>query len=162
VSLSVRAPGLATLVLAMLVAACTPSAATPAPTATPVASTDTGTGEIQLDGTSWLLIGYTSPGGSHFTVPMSITPTLVFGDGTVTGNAGCNTFGGTWTLEGEDFDVTGPLESTGNPCEDPGATIEKAYLANLDLMNRVELRGENLFMSKTDALPDLEFIPAAG
>jgi heat shock protein HslJ len=147
---------------AVALGACSP-AATPAPTATPVASTGTGTGTeaLQLAGTSWLLVGYTSPvNGANFTVPMSITPTLVFGDGTANGNAGCNTFSGSWSLEGDVLEFTGPVTSTEVACENPGKTIEAAYLANLALVDRVQMRGENLFMYQADGLTELEFMPA--
>ncbi len=144
---------------AMVLAACSPAAATPAPTSAPDGSA--GTGDIELAGTSWLLVGFTSPtDGAEFTVPMSITPTLVFAESTANGNAGCNTFSGNWTVEGDTIDFTGPVTSTQVACEDPGKSIEAAYLANLALVDRVEMRGENLFMYKADALPELEFMPA--
>jgi heat shock protein HslJ len=145
---------------AVALGACSP-AATPAPTATPVTSTGTGSEALQLAGTSWLLVGFTSPtDGANYTVPMSITPTLVFGDGTADGNAGCNTFSGSWSLEGDVLEFTGPVTSTEVACENPGKAIEAAYLSNLALVDRVEMRGENLFMYKADALPELEFMPA--
>jgi len=149
------------LLAAVALAACSPAAATPAPTATSGASAGTGSEEIQLAGTKWLLVGFTSPtDGANFTVPMSITPTLVLGDGTASGNAGCNTFTGSWSVEGDVIEFTGPVTSTEVPCEDPGKSIEVAYLSNLGLVDRVEMRGENLFMYKADALPELEFMPA--
>jgi heat shock protein HslJ len=93
---------------------------------------------------------------------MAITPTLMFGDGTANGNAGCNTFTGTWTLEGDVIAFGGPVESTGNPCEDPGGTIEKAYLTNLGLVNRVQMNGENLVLHQAqgEGFAALEYVPA--
>ncbi len=165
----VRASRRAGLLLSVLVvAACGSAAPTLAPTTTPAlpvtpapsATFAPGTGDVALAGTSWLLVGYTSPDGKHFTVPMAITPTLVFGPELAQGNAGCNVFGSPWTLEGDVLDFPGPLDSTAMACEEPGSTVEKAYLANLALVDRVALDGENLVMTQSDGMAALEFVPA--
>jgi len=77
----------------------------------------------ELPGTSWVL---TEMGGTADFA--NIVPTLEFGgDGTVSGFAGCNTFTGTYTVDGASV-TFGPLASTKIGCEPPASTVETGYL----------------------------------
>jgi heat shock protein HslJ len=128
--------------LALLVAACGSSAATP--TSTPSATTAAPAASLELAGTSWRLTRYLSPDGAVFTVPAAVTPLAEFTADQVSGNAGCNTFNGPFTLgagnatEGQAIEL-GPLMSTKMACQDPMATVETAYLAALDVVNMAAL-----------------------
>jgi heat shock protein HslJ len=80
----------------------------------------------ELPGTSWNLVelGGSVPAGDA-------KETLVFGaDGTVHGNAGCNTFNGTPTIDGSTIRF-GPLATTRMACPEPAMSVESAYLAGL-------------------------------
>ncbi len=80
----------------------------------------------ELPGTSWVL---TEMGGTADFA--NILPTLAFGgDGTVSGFAGCNTFNGTYTVEGSSL-TFGPLASTKIGCERPASAVETEYLGAL-------------------------------
>src|SRR4051794_11572592 len=99
----VRRSPVARLVLAVvtvlaLVAACGGA------TATPAASL----GPIDLDGTSWRLIGYLTPDGTHFTVPAAVTPGASFSGGQFQGQTGCNTASGPYTQDGTSISI-GPI-----------------------------------------------------
>lgn len=174
VARSARAVALLAVALGVALGACSPAAATLPPAsaaATPAASASApaagasadapgaSAAALQLAGTSWLLVGYVSPTGTHFTVPMAVTPTLVFGPTTVDGNAGCNTFNGTWTLDGEVLALA-KVGWTEIACPEPGATVEKAYLANLALVDRASRNGDNLVLRQADGFAALEFVPA--
>jgi len=151
-------PAATALVLALAVAACG-SAATPAPTGGPSVA-PTSAGPMSLNGTSWLLIDYTSPSGTNFTVPMAITPTLVFEADRATGNAGCNTFSASYTVTGNALKF-GPATATQMACQEPIASVEKAYVATLAVVDTVTMKGPNLVMTQANGLAGLEFVPAA-
>ena len=128
--------------LAVLVAACGSSAATPTPA--PSATSATPAAPLELAGTSWRLTKYLSPDGAVFTVPAAVTPLAEFTADQVSGNAGCNTFNGPYTLGAGDATAgqaieLGPLMSTKMACQDPMATVETAYLAALDVVNMAAL-----------------------
>jgi heat shock protein HslJ len=118
------------------VAACSGGAATPAPSAPAAASASAGA--LELDGTSWLLTDYISPDGAVFTVPAAVTPLLAFEGGNLTGNAGCNTFSSTYTVTGDAIEI-GPIMSTKMACEEPMASVEAAYLAALESIDKVAI-----------------------
>jgi heat shock protein HslJ len=121
---------------AAAVAACSGGAATPAPSASAAASASAGA--LELDGTSWLLTDYVSPDGAVFTVPAAVTPLLAFEGGNLTGNAGCNTFSSTYTVTGDAIEI-GPIMSTKMACEEPMASVEGAYLAALESIDKVAI-----------------------
>ena len=105
-------PLLALLALAALaVAACGGGAATASPAPSAEASSAISTAPVELAGTNWLLIRYLSPDGALFTVPAAITPKAAFTADTMSGNAGCNTFSGGYTLTGQDLKLD-PMAST--------------------------------------------------
>lgn len=90
--------------------------------------TDPATG---LSGTSWNLaeIG----GTADFA---RIVPTIEFAaDGIVSGFAACNTFSGTYTIDGDAI-ALGPLATTKMACERPASAVEAEYLTALSGVTR--------------------------
>jgi len=96
-----------------------------------------------LAGTGWVL---EELGGATL---VDVEPTVTFGgDGTVTGSSGCNTFSGTYTLDGATVSF-GPLATTKMACSDPTMFVESAFLAamagvtgwSLDGAGRLVLEG---------------------
>jgi heat shock protein HslJ len=80
----------------------------------------------ELPGTSWTLLDLA---GDTLTVP---APTIAFGaDGTISGSGGCNTFNGTYTIDGSAISF-GPLATTRMACPDDVMAVEDAYLLALD------------------------------
>jgi heat shock protein HslJ len=122
--------------VAATVAACGGAAATPAASTSAAASASAGA--LELDGTSWLLTDYVSPDGAVFTVPAAVTPLLAFEGGNLTGNAGCNTFSSTYTVTGDAIEL-GPIMSTKMACAEPMASVEGAYLAALESVDKVAI-----------------------
>lgn len=91
--------------------------------------------ERHLDKTSWVLTTYND------SRPIEGTrPTIQFEDGQVSGNAGCNHYGGSYQIEGDviSFDA---LFSTEMACMDPDGVMaqERTYLELLRSAQRFEL-----------------------
>ena len=128
--------------LVVVVAACSSGgAATAAPASGAASESAAASGSaapVSLDGTTWLLTDYISPDGQSYTVPAAVTPQLAFAGGNLTGNAGCNTFNASYTVSGDTIEI-GPIMSTKMACEEPMATVEAAYLAALDSVNKVAI-----------------------
>jgi heat shock protein HslJ len=146
---------LAGLVIALLVAACTSSTATPSPAASASPGASGGSG---LDGT-WVLTKYTSPDGTSFTVPAAVTPTLTLQGNAASGNAGCNTFNAIATITPTTITFS-QVASTKIACQDPMATVEAAYLQALNLQTSYTLSGDTLTMQGPGGNPSLTFIRA--
>lgn len=98
---------------------------------------------LDLAGTGWVL---EELGGVTL---VDVEPTLTFGgDGTVTGSSGCNTFSGTYALDGPTL-TFGPLATTKKGCADPTMFVESAFLAamggitdwSVDAAGRLVLKG---------------------
>jgi heat shock protein HslJ len=135
------------LALVALVAACGGASATPAPSL----------GPIDLNGTSWRLIGYLSPTGTHFTVPAAVTPGATFKDGQWTGDTGCNQASGAFTQDGTSIAI-GPITATKKACQDPMATVETAYLAAIATVDTAVGNQSTLLLKKSDGFTALEFV----
>ena len=89
-----------------------------------------------LPGTEWRLVDL--DGSAEFDA--SLAPQLTFADdGTLAGFAGCNTYNGSFTLDGSTIDI-GPLATTKMACAPPGSDIEAAYLPALDAVGSWEIR----------------------
>ena len=80
---------------------------------------------VGLVGTSWALVEMDDT--ADFA---RLVPTIEFGDGTVSGFAGCNTFTGSYTAD-ESTITIGPLATTKIGCDRPASAVETAYLAGL-------------------------------
>jgi heat shock protein HslJ len=126
-------------VVGLAVAACGGAAATASPVASAAAAGGAvSTAPVELAGTNWLLIRYLSSDGALFTVPAAITPKASFTADTMSGNAGCNTFSGGYALTGQDLKLD-PMAATMMACEEPIASVEKAYLAALNVVDKAAL-----------------------
>jgi heat shock protein HslJ len=94
-------------------------------------------------GTSWRLESY---GPANAPVPAAAKPaTIAFGaDGSVSGSTGCNSYGGSYTLDGERL-TFGPLVGTLIACPEEDITQqERELLGALQGTVRYELAGGKL------------------
>jgi len=88
-----------------------------------------------LPGTGWQLVDL--DGSADFDA--ALAPELTFADdGTLAGFAGCNTYNGSFTLDGGSIDI-GPLTMTEMACPPPASDIEAVYLPALDAVGRWEI-----------------------
>lgn len=103
-----------TTILVLLMTACTPTAAPDSP---------------DLDGTNWELTGYGDP--DNLTPPVDGSQiTLEFTDGQVSGNASCNSYSGSYTLDGSRLTI-GELATTLMACLDDDIMAQEAAYTNL-------------------------------
>lgn len=110
-----------------------------------------GASSIELEGTSWTLRQIRSKD-----VVSEKTATLFFAGDQVHGNATCNQFRGSYTVDGTDLSF-GPLASTMMACPEMG--VETAYLAALGEIAGYRTEGERLILSNADGEGILAFEP---
>ncbi len=137
------------LVAALAVAACGSSGATTAPSSAAASGNP-------YEG-SWLLTVYTSPDGTEKNVPVAVTPTLIISGDSVTGNAGCNTYSSSMTVDGDTV-TFGPVQSTQLSCDGPGTAVELAFLQALNLANKWTIANGKLVISAPGGDPSLTFV----
>jgi heat shock protein HslJ len=149
----------ATVVALLVVAACTstPGASSGA-TSSGAASPAAGGASPDLAGTSWQLNQLAGPDGKAITLPDAVSPTLDFGDGTVSGNAGCNQFNGSYTLDGGTIKI-GPLASTQKACPQLVMTVETAFMGALEAVTNVTMTADTLSLSAGEGSASLVFAP---
>ena len=103
-------------------------------------------GEVPLTGVTWRLVSYGSP-DDLLDVAEGTTVTAVFtpetdASGTVAGNATCNQYTTSYTLDGNNISF-GPVAGTLMACS-VGADQEAAYLAALGSAQTYEIFGANM------------------
>jgi heat shock protein HslJ len=83
-----------------------------------------------LGGTTWKLVSYGPPASATPAIP-NASATLTFDkDGKVSGNAGCNSFSGNYTLSGSQVSF-GPIAATLMACSDASMQQEAAVFSVL-------------------------------
>ena len=105
-----------------------------------------------LAGTNWEAIGYNNGKQAVVSVMLGTTITASFGtDGNLTGNAGCNNYNGTYTVNGNQITI-GPLASTRKMCNDPAGIMdqETQYLAALGTAATYQIEGTALELRTKD------------
>lgn len=132
-----------TLVLAALLVACT----TTEPDASPAQSA------VLLD-TEWVLI---SLNGNALIEDTEIT--LSFGEASLDGSAGCNTYGGSYTVSEDSLRLSG-VEWTEMGCPEPEGILdqEKAYFHALNAAARYRVDGDRLEVYDEAGAQTLAFV----
>ena len=127
---------------------------------------DLSTDQRVLAGTEWRLVSF-GPAGNEASLVAGTTVTLKFGeDGRASGSAGCNSYGGTYQVRGDNISF-GRLISTKRACLDQNANQQESrFLSALEAANRFRLssnrltilsdRGRNAlnFVNSSDSDPD--------
>jgi heat shock protein HslJ len=98
----------------------------------------------EIEGRTWVVREMTIDGGSVAPTE-SAAPVADFVDGTVSGTAGCNTYSGSYTIDGETITI-GPLASTLKFCVEPEGVMEQetTYLGLLQSAETFSVRGDTL------------------
>jgi len=114
----------------------------------PTVATPTSTG---LSGTNWVLTQYSAHQSSWVPAVGTHAPTLKFGiDGTISGNGGCNSFGGTYTEAPGELTLS-PLIRTLMACADPAVNTQEgvvmSVLAGVNGKVTFTLAGDQLTLS---------------
>jgi heat shock protein HslJ len=84
----------------------------------------------QLDGSAWKVTSYNNNRQAVVGVIGDSDVTMSFGNGEVTGSAGCNRFHATYATEGNRIRL-GPAATTRRACDEPLMTQEREFLAAL-------------------------------
>jgi heat shock protein HslJ len=112
-----------------------------------------------LAGTAWDVIGYNNGKQAVVSVMAGTSLTAEFGaDGTVSGNSGCNTYNGTYTVTGRQITI-GPLVTTRMACADPAGVMEQEsqYLAALQTAATYKIEGTGLELRTKDGALAADF-----
>ncbi|MDV2481993.1 META domain-containing protein [Methanoculleus sp. Wushi-C6] len=120
------------------------------------------TPDLPLAGTDWVLDGYSTGGDAVSSVIAGTTITATFSpDGNVTGNAGCNHYGGNYLLDGTNLSVSS-VYSTLMYCEEPAGTMEQEarYLGHLANVSSYRVEGDRLTLTDAAGIDLLFFVQA--
>jgi heat shock protein HslJ len=113
-----------------------------------------------LSGSSWLVTGYNNGKEAVVSVTIGTELTADFGkDGTLSGNSGCNTYTGSYKVDGDKITI-GPLASTMMFCNEPEGVMEQEaqYLAALQSAATYRIEGEMLELRTADDAMAANFI----
>ena len=100
-----------------------------------------------LENTTWILQSYGEP--DNLTVALEGTKITAFfdsADGQVKGSAGCNSYFGSYEVEGSQLSIPGPIGATEMYCAEPEGVMdqEQEYLAVLQLAESYEIDDDEL------------------
>jgi heat shock protein HslJ len=97
-----------------------------------------------LAGTAWEVTGYNNGKQAVTSVLAGTTLTAEFGkDGNLSGNSGCNTYNGTYTVTGDQIKI-GPLATTRMACPQEIMDQETQYLAALQTAATYQVEGTGM------------------
>lgn len=114
-----------------------------------------------LGGRTWNVTGYNN-GRQAVLSPLPDTRlTLSFENGAVSGQAGCNTFRATYSLQGDRITI-GPPATTRKACAEDVMAQERAFLTALESVSRWTIDGGMLDMHRADDERALSAMPGDG
>jgi heat shock protein HslJ len=109
-----------------------------------------GPAAASLPGTNWKLVSYGSASAPQ-DAAADIETHLTFGsDGTLGGNMGCNSFGGTYSVQDSGHITFGSIVSTLMACPDPQMAQEGAAFQVLKGTATYQLVGTSLTITSAD------------
>ena len=110
-----------------------------------------------LEDTKWELVSYGEPGSLKDVLP-GAAPTAEFNSETkeVQGNGGCNSYFGSYKVDGNDLTMTGPFAVTEMWCGDEKGAQESEYLDILLAAGSFEVDGAALIIRSGDAVLNYE------
>ena len=110
-----------------------------------------------LEDTRWLLVSYGEPGNLKDVLP-DAEPTARFESETkeVGGSGGCNTFFGSYEVDGDKLTMTGPFGVTEMWCGDEKGELESEYLDILLAAESFEVDGDTLTITGAEGVLNYE------
>jgi len=107
----------------------------------------------ELEDIKWVLTDYSVDGDTKSLLPDTrITVLFDSEDKEVTGSGGCNTYFGSYELDGNNLSIPGPIAVTEMWCGDEIGEQESAYLKMLQTAESYEVEGDKLTMYCEDAV----------
>jgi len=108
-------------------------------------------GLTSIAGTSWTATGINNGKGAVESNARTPTVTAAFGtDGTISGNSGCNTYNGKYTVSGTSTIAITNVTTTRKACTEDLMTLESQYLAALEAGTKYEISGSKLTLRDTN------------
>jgi heat shock protein HslJ len=108
---------------------------------------------------SWVVTGYNNGQQAVVSPLAGMTLTAVFTADAVSGNGGCNTYNGDYSLDGDAVTI-GPLGSTRMACDQAVMDQETQLLAALQVPSTVEVSGGNVTLRDADGAMQVTLAPA--
>lgn len=105
---------------------------------------DEGSDSTPLEGTAWTLV--TADGVDAVA---DVPAPLTLADGQASGSSGCNTFNGSYTVDGDQLGF-GPLASTQMACEEALTAQEATVFAILGAAESYAIEGDELTISSPE------------
>jgi heat shock protein HslJ len=128
--------------------------------ASPSATSSAGPGDgAALEGTPWQLTDYVGPDGGTLAVPEAVAASALFEAGKVSGNAGCNSYTGPYTLDGDTLTI-GEVATTAMACPAVPSALEQAFLAALGKVATYAIVGDRLELRTAEGTVGLRFAVA--
>ena len=127
------------VLIALGLAACSAITVEPAPAEPPRAQADA----IRLENRPWRLVSYANAQAETVTARKEPAAVVTFEDGGVGGTSGCNSFFGSYTLDGDLISIE-QIGSTLMACPDPLMQQEQDFLAALSAAAGYAIDGETL------------------
>ncbi len=112
----------------------------------------------RFEDTQWVLADVTALGAGAGATSI----TAKFSGGTVTGNSGCNSYRGPYTLDGAKLTVGPGLASTQMACAPATNAVEAAYLARLQRVATQSVKDSTLTLAGADGATLLRFGVSGG
>jgi heat shock protein HslJ len=112
---------------------------------------------LPLVGTTWTLDSVYAGDAVSSTIAGTRTTMVLADDGSLSGSAGCNTYSGTYTLDGDALTV-GALATTKMACADDVMAQEAAFLAGMQGVAASSIEGSRLTLADGSGAPLLGFI----
>jgi heat shock protein HslJ len=106
----------------------------------------------------WVVTGYNNGAGGVVSPAIGTTLTATFTADMVSGSSGCNTFTGSYTLDGINVTI-GPLASTMMACEQPAMDQETAFLTALQTPSSVEQHGASVWLRDSNGATQVTLGP---
>jgi heat shock protein HslJ len=121
-----------------------------------------GAASAPLEGTPWTLVGYVSADGTTRPVLASTEVTATFQGGRLAGSAGCNSYGGAYSVTGSALTLTS-IAATLRACAAPPGIMEQeaAYLAALGRVAQLNVTPQALLLLDRDGAILLTYVPQA-
>jgi heat shock protein HslJ len=113
---------------------------------------------LSLTGTEWTAVSVNTGTGAVSGLVGGVMITATFDeDGNVSGSAGCNSFSGTYTVDGDTIEL-GPLASTKKACAEDVMTQEAAFLAAMGNATTLTIDGDRLELRDDDGALQADFV----
>ena len=115
-------------------------------------------GSASLEGRQWRMQSYRGADGQMLETLADVKTTAEFKDGQVSGNTACNSYSGSYEVDGKNI-TFGMMASTMMACPQPVMDQEAGYLASLEQVATFEVTEDSLKMFDTGGEVVLTFTP---